>query len=346
MTAGRSRPETGAAGGPARHLPVLLREVVSSLKSKAGGRYIDATFGAGGHALALLEAADCRVLGFDRDPRTVAEAAGLVAAFEGRLTLVEARFSELAEIAPRHGFDAVDGVLFDYGVSSMQLDEAERGFSFRHDGPLDMRMSKRGLSAADVVNTYEARDLARIFSALGEEKKARFAAKAIVDARATARIETTGALAAILREAIHTRPGDIDAATRAFQALRIYVNDELHEIAAGLAAAEALLGPGGILAAISFHSLEDRLVKTFLAARSQAPARSRHVPEVAALAPTFALVSRKPITAAEDELRDNPRSRSAKLRVADRTGAPARSDDPLAGLLEGLPSHASRGGAR
>jgi 16S rRNA (cytosine1402-N4)-methyltransferase len=344
MTAGRSRPETGAAGGPARHRPVLLREVVASLKPKAGGRYIDATFGAGGHAVALLETADCRVLGFDRDPRTVAEAAGMVAAYGGRLTLVEAEFSELFEIAPRHGFGAVDGVLFDFGVSSMQLDEPQRGFSFRHDGPLDMRMSKRGLRAAEVVNTFEARQLARIFSALGEEKKARFAARAIAEARAAAPIETTAQLAAILREAIHTRPGDIDAATRAFQALRIFVNDELHEIAAGLAAAEQLLQPGGRLAAISFHSLEDRLVKTFLNARSQAPARSRHVPEVDAVAPTFRLLSRKPLVAADDELRENPRSRSAKLRIAERTFAGARNDDPLASLLDGLPSKEQRGG--
>ena len=338
MIAGRSRPETGAAGGPARHLPVMLREVVSSLKPKDGGKYIDATFGAGGHTRALLAAAGCEVLGFDRDPRTVAEDSGVVSEFGGRLTVVEAPFSEMLEIAPRHGFEQVDGILFDYGVSSMQLDEAERGFSFRFDGPLDMRMSASGVSAADVVNKYDERDLFRIISVLGEEKKAKFAARAIVEARKEKEIATTGALAKILREAIHSKPGDIDAATRTFQALRIYVNDELGEIAKGLLAAEQLLKAGGVLAAISFHSLEDRLVKTFIASRSQAPATSRHAPEAKAAVMSFRAVQRKAIVADDAELKNNPRARSAKLRVAERTETPARHDDPLASLLAKLPS--------
>jgi len=338
VIASRSGPEKGPAGGPARHLPVLLREVVSSLKPKNGGKYIDATFGAGGHSRALLEAADCKVLGFDRDPRTVAEAAGAVSEFGGRLTVVEASFSEMREIAPRHGFDQVDGILFDFGVSSMQLDEAERGFSFRFDGPLDMRMSASGVSAADVVNGYEERDLLRILSVLGEEKKAKFVARAIVDARKENRIETTGALAKIVREAIHSKPGDIDPATRSFQALRIYVNDELGEIRKGLLAAEELLKAGGVLAAISFHSLEDRLVKTFIAARSQAPAISRHMPATKTAPSSFKAVSRKAIIAGDDELKNNTRARSAKLRVAERTDAPAQKDDPLAALLARMPS--------
>ncbi len=338
MNAGRSRPETGAAGGPARHLPVMLREVVSSLKPKPGGKYIDATFGAGGHSRALLEAAGCKVLAFDRDPRTVAESSGAVSAFGGRLTVVEANFSEMLEIAPRHGFDQVDGILFDFGVSSMQLDEAERGFSFRFDGPLDMRMSASGLSAADVVNRYEERDLFRIISVLGEEKKAKFVARAIIEARKEKEIATTGELAKIVRGAIHSKPGDIDPATRTFQGLRIYVNDELGEIAKGLLAAEQLLKSGGVLAAISFHSLEDRLVKTFLASRSQAPATSRHAPEAKALPTTFAAVQRKALVAGAEELKINPRSRSAKLRVAARTDAPARNDDPLSILLARIPS--------
>lgn len=338
MNAGRSRPETGAAGGPARHLPVMLREVVSSLKPKDGGKYIDATFGAGGHTRALLEAANCKVLGFDRDPRTVKDSFGAVSEFGGRLTVVEAQFSEMLEIAPRHGFDQVDGVLFDFGVSSMQLDEAERGFSFRFDGPLDMRMSASGVSAADVVNTYDERDLFRIISILGEEKKAKFAVQAIAAARKEKAIATTGELAKILREAIHSKPGDIDAATRTFQALRIYVNDELSEIAKGLLAAEQLLKAGGVLAAISFHSLEDRLVKTFIAARSQAPATSRHAPEAKAVPSSFRAVQRKALVAGDEELKTNPRARSAKLRVAERTEAPARHDDPLAVLLAKLPS--------
>ncbi len=338
MIAGRSRPETGAAGGPARHLPVMLREVVSSLKPKDGGKYIDATFGAGGHTRALLEAANCKVLGFDRDPRTVADSFGAVHEFGGRLTVVEANFSEMLEIAPKHGFDQVDGILFDFGVSSMQLDEAERGFSFRFDGPLDMRMSASGVSAADVVNKYDERDLARIISVLGEEKKAKFAVRAIIDARKEKEITRTGELAKILREAIHTKPGDIDAATRTFQALRIYVNDELGEIGHGLLAAEHLLKAGGVLAAISFHSLEDRLVKTFITSRSQAPATSRHAPEVKVAPPSFKAISRKALVAGEDELKINPRARSAKLRIAERTEATTHASDPLAVLLDKLPS--------
>ncbi|MCW5680796.1 MAG: 16S rRNA (cytosine(1402)-N(4))-methyltransferase RsmH [Xanthobacteraceae bacterium] len=339
MTAGRSRPETGAAGGPARHLPVMLREVVASLRPKDGGKYIDATFGAGGHSRALLSAANCEVLGFDRDPRTVAQSALSVSEFGGRLTVVEANFSELPEIAPRHGFERVDGILFDFGVSSMQFDEAGRGFSFRFDGPLDMRMSARGLSAADVVNTFSEKDLARIISLLGEEKKARFAAQAIVQKRAEKEISSTGELADILRAAIRTKPGDIDAATRTFQALRIYVNDELGEIGAGLHAAENLLNAGGRLAAISFHSLEDRLVKTFLNERAQPAKPSRHAPAAKEIAPSFTLVGRKPLVASEDEVKMNPRARSAKLRVAERTDAPAPEGDPIAALLAKLPSH-------
>jgi 16S rRNA (cytosine1402-N4)-methyltransferase len=344
MIAGRSRPETGAAGGPARHLPVMLREVVSSLNPKDGGKYIDATFGAGGHSRALLEAADCSVLGFDRDPRTVAQSSLVVSEYRGRLTVVEASFSELMEIAPRHGFDHADGILFDFGVSSMQLDEAGRGFSFRQDGPLDMRMSARGLSAREVVNRYSEKDLARIISALGEEKKAKFVARAIADSRKEREITRTGELAEIVRNAIHSKPGDIDPATRTFQALRIYVNDELREIEAGLLAAEKLLKAGGALAAISFHSLEDRLVKTFITSRSQAPARSRHAPEAKAAAPSFAAVGRKPLVAGEEEVGLNPRARSAKLRVATRTGAPAHSANPLDVLLAKTPSPSDEGG--
>lgn len=338
MIAGRSGPETGPAGGPARHLPVMLREVVSSLKPKDGGKYIDATFGAGGHSRELLAQANCRVLGFDRDPRTVAQSSLLVSEYGGRLTVVEANFSEMLEIAPRHGFDQVDGILFDFGVSSMQLDEAKRGFSFRFDGPLDMRMSARGLSAADVVNGYEERDLSRIISALGEEKKAKFVARAIVDARKEKEITTTGELAKIVRDAIHSKPGDIDPATRTFQALRIYVNDELGEIGKGLLAAEQLLKPGGVLAAISFHSLEDRLVKTFITSRSQVPAISRHAPEAKAAPSSFKNIQRKALVASDEEVKLNPRARSAKLRIAERTDAGAQTSDPLAGLLDKVPS--------
>jgi 16S rRNA (cytosine1402-N4)-methyltransferase len=343
MIAGRSGPETGPAGGPARHLPVLLREVVSSLKPKDGGKYIDATFGAGGHSRAILEAANCTVLGFDRDPRTVAQSSLIVSEYRGRLTVVEANFSELVEIAPCHGFDRADGILFDFGVSSMQLDEAGRGFSFRQDGPLDMRMSAKGLSALEVVNRYPEKDLARIISVLGEEKKAKFVARAIVDARKEGEITRTSELAEIARKAIHSKLGDIDPATRTFQALRIFVNDELREIEAGLLASEKLLSAGGVLSAISFHSLEDRLVKTFITSRSQAPARSRHAPEVEVTPSSFKTVSRKPLVATEEEVRFNPRARSAKLRVAERTDAPAHKDNPLDMLLAKSPSPSSEG---
>jgi 16S rRNA (cytosine1402-N4)-methyltransferase len=337
MIAGRGAGKPDAAGGLARHLPVMLREVLSQLSPRDGGIYIDGTFGAGGYSRAILDAANCRVIGIDRDITAITSGALLVEKYDGRLVLAEDRFSRLDEVARDLGFPKVDGVVLDVGVSSMQIDQAERGFSFRSAGPLDMRMERSGKSAADVVNKMDERDLARVISTLGEEKRARAVARAIGEARNNAAIQTTGELADIIRRVVHMKPGEIDPATRTFQAFRIYVNDELNELSNALLAAERVLSSGGKLVVVSFHSLEDRLVKTFLAARSSAPAISRHEPETQTLPPTFKLLSKKPLVPSEKETNENPRARSAKLRVAERNEAGARNDDPLASLTARLP---------
>jgi 16S rRNA (cytosine1402-N4)-methyltransferase len=329
MTMGRDGP--AVAGGPARHIPVLVDRVVELLAVRSGGLYVDATFGAGGYTRALLAAADCRVIGIDRDQRAIALGADLVTAAAGRLDLVEERFSALDRVVRESGFAGADGVVLDLGVSSMQLDEAGRGFSFRRDGPLDMRMDRRGASAADVVANASERELAAVIATLGEERQARAVARAIVRARREGPIATTGALADSVRRVLRVRPGAIDPATRTFQALRILVNDELRELAAGLGAAERALRQHGRLAVVGFHSLEDRIVKTFLNDRARTRDGSRHRPEVARLAPTFRLLTRKPIVPDEAEIAANPRARSAKLRAAERTDAPPRAgaDDAL-----------------
>jgi 16S rRNA (cytosine1402-N4)-methyltransferase len=325
-----------AAGGPARHVPVLARPAIEQLNVRAGGIYVDGTFGAGGYAQAIL-AADARVIGIDRDQSAIAHGAGLVLQVGSRLTLVEDRFSNLDAVARQFGHQAVDGVVLDVGVSSMQLDQGERGFSFRLDGPLDMRMGGDGPSAADLIAHASERDLARIIATLGEERFARLVAKAIVAARAKAPITTTGALAAIVATVVHARPDRIHPATRTFQALRIFINEELAELAAGLAAAERILKPGGRLVVVTFHSLEDRIVKSFLTERSGARGISRHAPETKAPSPTFKLVIKRPIAAGDDEIAANPRARSAKLRAAERTAAPPRQGDENS-LLPRLPS--------
>lgn len=337
MIAGRGPGQPAAAGGLARHVPVMLREVLSQLSPRDGALYIDGTFGAGGYTCAILQAANCKVIAIDRDQSAIAAGAALVQEFSGRLTLIEDRFSNLDEVARSLGHAQVDGVVLDVGVSSMQIDEFARGFSFRGEGPLDMRMEAQGPSAADVVNKTDERDLSRIISVLGEEKFARKVARAICEARNEAPIATTGKLAEIIRRVVRAKPNEIDPATRTFQALRIYVNDELFELAEALAAAERILAPGGKLAVVSFHSLEDRLVKTFLAARSMAPAVSRHAPEARVKPATFKLMTRKPLIAADDETGQNPRARSAKLRAAERSTAPAHNDDPLSSLTARLP---------
>lgn len=326
-----------AAGGLARHVPVLARQVLEHLAPRNGGIIIDGTFGAGGHTRGILDASGTRVVGIDRDRNAVAEGFGLVEQAQGRLTLVEDRFSNLEHVAQSLGHGAVDGILLDLGVSSMQLDEAERGFSFRHDGPLDMRMGGEGFSAADLVNAASDRDLAAIIATLGEERFARPIARAIVKARGEQPIATTRALTEIIGTVLRQRPGEIHPSTRTFQALRMFVNDELGELAEALAAAERLLKPGGRLVVISFHSLEDRIVKTFLSERGRVSAGSRHQPEVVKASPSFSIVTRKPVIADHDEVSRNPRARSAKLRAAERTAAAPMAGD-LAHLLPRLPS--------
>ena len=316
---------SAVAGGLARHIPVLGRRAVEYLAVRDGGTYLDATFGAGGYSRAILAAANCNIIAIDRDPGALAAAAELVAASHGRLALAQDRFSNLAAVAARHGHDTVDGIVFDLGVSSMQLDEAERGFSFCHDGPLDMRMAGAGPSAADVVAQASERDLAAIIATLGEERLARAVARAIVRARTQEPIRTTRALAEIVARVVHARPGAIHPATRTFQALRMFVNEELPELAEALAAAETVLKPGGRLVVVAFHSLEDRMVKTFLAERGRRGGGSRHQPEVIAPAPSFRVLTGRPITPDEAEIASNPRARSAKLRAEwSRLDSPAR----------------------
>ena len=309
----------------ALHTPVLLREVVTALAPIDGGTYLDATFGNGGYTRTILESAACAVIAIDRDPDAIARGHALKDEFGDRLDLCEGVFSEMQSLA---GADRqLDGIAFDLGVCSTQLDQPERGFSFRFNGPLDMRMSKSGDTAADIVMTMDERDIANILWEYGEERASRRIARAIVRARDNAPITTTGELAAIIHAVMPARrPGQIDPATRSFQALRIYINRELGEVEDGLAAAEAMLKPGGILAVVSFHSLEDRIVKRFLAARSGAAARpSRHLPVTEGPAPTFELVSRKPVGPSDEEAETNARARSAKLRIARRTDAPIQT---------------------
>lgn len=338
MTGHGSR-DTGTIGGPARHVPVLLTEALDALALKPGGRYLDGTFGAGGYARALLERApEATLLALDRDPTAVAGGADLVAAMNGHLTISQARFGELAEEAERFKMAPLDGVVLDIGVSSMQIDEAERGFSFRFDGPLDMRMGRHGQSAADLVNDADEGLLADIFYHYGEERRSRAVARGVIEARRKAPLATTKQLADLVAGIVRAEPGGAHPATRVFQALRIAVNDELGELVQALHAAEAVLKPGGRLAVVTFHSLEDRIVKQFLAARSgRVPTGSRHAPAAAIPVATFKLVTKGPVAPSEAEMRENPRARSAKLRAAERTEAPSRPPEPDLVALAGLP---------
>jgi 16S rRNA (cytosine1402-N4)-methyltransferase len=308
------------------HAPVMAREVVEAMAPADGEIYVDGTFGAGGYARALLDAADCTVWGIDRDPVAVAVGAALADHYGGRLKVLQGSFGAMAELLAERAVKAVDGVTLDLGVSSLQLDDPARGFSFRFDGPLDMRMGEEGQTAADVVNGADEASLADIIASYGEERRARAVARAIVAARRQQPIERTGRLANIVAEVVHRTPGGVHPATRTFQALRIYVNDELGQLAAGLAAAEQLLAPKGRLTVVSFHSLEDRIVKRFLKARAGVRARpSRHQPEVPGerLAASFDLIFRRARKPRADEIEANPRARSARLRAAIRTSAPA-----------------------
>lgn len=310
---------TGASPNP-RHVPVLVDEVVDALAIAPGDTVVDGTFGAGGYTRAMLFAGAGRVIGFDRDPDAIAAGPSLVP--DPRLTLVEERFSQMDRMLAERGIGPVDAIALDIGVSSMQLDRADRGFSFSADGPLDMRMSKAGMSAADFLNEADEAEIARVLRDYGEEPRARAIARAIVAARP---IERTGELAALVRRVTGYRPGQkSDPATRTFQAIRIHLNAELEELEQGLEAAERALKPGGRLAVVTFHSLEDRIVKRFLRDRSGAtPSGSRHRPEIAPKRePTFEKVA-KPVSPPEDEIAANPRSRSARLRSAVRTAAPA-----------------------
>jgi 16S rRNA (cytosine1402-N4)-methyltransferase len=310
-----------SAAMPAPHVPVLLAEVVAALQVREGETHVDGTFGAGGYSRAILEKGAARVYAFDRDPDAIHEGEALAASSGGRLTLVPERFSRMRQALAEHGVESVDGVTLDIGVSSMQLDRAERGFSFQADGPLDMRMAREGESASDFLNDSSEEEIADVLYRYGEEPKSRRIARAIVAARP---IERTGQLAEIVRKALGWHAGmKKDPATRAFQAIRIHLNEELQELEGGLEAAEQVLKRGGRLAVVTFHSLEDRMVKRFLKERSgDVPAGSRHLPPHAAPAPdpSFEAVA-KPVRAGEAETKTNPRARSATLRVARRTAA-------------------------
>ncbi|WP_281435917.1 16S rRNA (cytosine(1402)-N(4))-methyltransferase RsmH [Oricola nitratireducens] len=308
----------------APHIPVMLDEVVAALAPAPGDHVVDGTFGAGGYARAIL-GKGAQVTGFDRDPDVIRDAAPMLAEFQGKLDLIEAPFSRMDE---HFGAASVDGVVLDIGVSSMQIDQAERGFSFSKDGPLDMRMAQSGLSAADVVNSFAVSELIRIIGILGEERHAGRVARAIERERAAGRIETTGHLARIVEKAVGRGPKDrIHPATRTFQGLRIFVNDELGELARALFAAERILKSGGRLAVVTFHSLEDRIVKRFFQDRMGGGGGSRHMPEVAEKPATFAAEGKAMLKASEAEAERNPRARSAKLRAGTRTDAPALPAD-------------------
>lgn len=311
---------TSAGTKQAPHVPVLVKDVIAALAIHEGETAVDGTFGAGGYTRALLGAGAGRVIAFDRDPDAIEEARSLVP--DSRLTLINERFSQMDRVLAERGIEHVDAIALDIGVSSMQLDRADRGFSFSADGPLDMRMSRSGLTAAEFLNSADEAEIARILKDYGEEPRARAIARAIVAARP---VERTAELAAIVRRAAGFRPGQkTDPATRTFQAIRIHLNAELEELEQGLEAAERALRPGGRLAVVTFHSLEDRIVKRFFRERSGGtPAGSRHRPvQTDPREPTFERVA-KPVSPTERELAGNPRARSARLRSAIRTSAPA-----------------------
>ncbi|MGE8941161.1 16S rRNA (cytosine(1402)-N(4))-methyltransferase RsmH [Leptospira interrogans] len=325
------RAASGTGGSQNRHTPVLLHSVLEHLQPRDGAVYIDGTFGAGGYTRAILDAAQCKVIAIDRDPTAIAGGSDLVAGYSGRLILRQGTFGDMAAIAADAGYPAVEGVVLDLGVSSMQLDQPERGFSFQTDGPLDMRMSVSGPSAADLVNTLDDEELADILFHYGEERKSRAVARAIIRAREQEPLTRTLQLARVVSGVLGGRKVDgKHPATRTFQALRIAVNDELGEVAHALAAAERILKPGGRLVVVTFHSLEDRIVKRFLNERSGHVSRgSRHLPEIAPLqASSFQIVNHRPVTAGESETAVNPRARSAKLRAGERTEAAAWPLDP------------------
>ncbi|MBR1945194.1 MAG: 16S rRNA (cytosine(1402)-N(4))-methyltransferase RsmH [Alphaproteobacteria bacterium] len=301
------------------HIPVLLKEVMEQISPKNGGIYVDGTFGAGGYTRAARQAADCKVYAIDRDPDAIANGQSLAEKFNGRLKLLHGTFGKMKELLQDEGIEHVDGVMLDIGVSSMQIDQAERGFSFQKDGALDMRMSQNGLSAADVVNKYGEKEIADIIYLYGEERYSRRIAAAIVSRRKERAFLTTLDLAHVIRSVVPHKKNDIDPATRTFQALRIYVNDELEQLRSGLSEAEALLTHGGRMAVVSFHSLEDRIVKNFIQEKSGKTARpSRYLPDVRGATATLKPLTKKLIVPSSQECLENPRARSARLRSAER----------------------------
>ncbi len=315
-------PQGGEAGG---HLPVLLAEMLAMLAPRPDGVYLDATFGGGGYAAAILHAAPCTLFAIDRDPQAIARGARLVAQHPGRLHLIEGGFGQMLGLLAGHGVGRLDGIVLDLGVSSFQLDDPARGFSFRADGPLDMRMGTTGATAAELVNTLPERALADLLFEFGEERRSRRIARAIIAARAEAPITTTLRLAALIRAVVPREASGLDPATRSFQALRIRVNDELGEISRGLEQAMALLGPGGRLVVVSFQSLEDRIVKQAMAAATgRTGGASRHDPAGLAIraAPGFRLLTARALRPGAPECARNPRARSARLRAIERLGQP------------------------
>jgi 16S rRNA (cytosine1402-N4)-methyltransferase len=303
------------------HIPVMLHEVLAMLAPRDGGVYLDGTFGGGGYARAMLDSARCTLWAIDRDPEAIERGASLIAQFPGQLHLLHGQFGDMMGLLAQAGVTELDGVVLDLGVSSFQIDDPARGFSFRHDGPLDMRMGKHGTSAADLVNTLPERALADVLYELGEERASRRIAHAIVAARQEAPIETTGRLAEIIRSVLPPDRSGNHPATRSFQALRIKVNDELGQIEAALAQATSLLAPGGRLVVVAFHSLEDRIVKRFMtqaAGRTGSP--SRHDPAGLKTrdAPNFRLLTARALRPGAAESDHNPRSRSARLRALER----------------------------
>ncbi|SDC73526.1 16S rRNA (cytosine(1402)-N(4))-methyltransferase RsmH [Belnapia rosea] len=316
------------------HLPVMLAEVLEQLAPRDGATYLDGTFGGGGYAGAILDAAGCTLYAIDRDPDAIARGAALAARHAGRLHLVEGRFGDMLALLEARDVTRLDGAVLDLGVSSFQLDEMGRGFSFRGDGPLDMRMSKHGKSAADLVNTLDESELADVLYELGEERYSRRIARTIVAARREAPITTTARLAELVRGCVPRDPSGIDGATRSFQALRLAVNDELGEIERGLAAAAALLAPGGRLVVVAFHSLEDRLVKRFMAgAAGRSAGTSRHDPAALtgrAAPAAFRLLTPKALRPGRAETEANPRARSARLRAIERLHPASLAPEHLA----------------
>ncbi len=313
------------------HIPVLLPEILAALNLRDGGVYLDGTFGGGGYARGILGRVACSLWAIDRDPDAIARGAALAAEFPGRLHLIHGRFGDMVGLLERHGVRQLDGIVLDLGVSSFQIDQAARGFSFRHDGPLDMRMDHTGPTAADLVNTLDEAELADTLYTLGEERASRRIARAIVTARAQAPILTTGRLAEIIRSVLPPDRNGHHPATRSFQALRIRVNDELGEISAALDQAATLLAPGGRLVVVSFHSLEDRLIKTFMTEQGgRRPSPSRHDPRsmVAAASTRFKVVTARAIRPGDDECNANPRARSARMRALECV-----LSDPAAGNL-------------